>query len=71
MIDHTKEILLEVGDGPEGITIYTSEEEAIVDWADHVPALYIQASLNGAYVKLGPFMLKSVRDEVVRKLKGE
>jgi hypothetical protein len=55
--DPTKKILLSVTDGPEGIELYTSEDEAVVDWAGVVPALYLTVSTHDAYVKLGPFHL--------------
>lgn len=28
-----KHVLLSVGDGPEGIEIFTSEDMAVIDWA--------------------------------------
>jgi hypothetical protein len=55
--DPTKKILLSVADGPEGIEIYTSEDEAVVDWSSAVPSLYLTANTIDAYVKLGPFQL--------------
>lgn len=61
-------ILFEAGDGPEGITIYTSTEEAVVDWSNDIPSLYIQASVDGAFVKLGPFQLKSIREKLTSAL---
>jgi hypothetical protein len=64
-----RKILLEVGDGPEGITIYTSDEEAIRDWGRDIPGLYIQASIMGADFKIGPFQLKSIREGVEAALK--
>ncbi len=67
--DTTKKVILEAGDGPDGITLYTSENEGVVDWADSLPALYLTASVNGASVKLGPF-IKGVRDQVLERLKA-
>jgi hypothetical protein len=51
-----KAVLLDVGDGPDGIQLYTSEDEAIATWAAGVPALFLIAQGMGAYVKLGPFL---------------
>ena len=62
------EVLLEVGDGPEGIKIYTSEEEGVVDWANSFPALYIEVSVQGAYVKLGPFQCFETYRQLMEKL---
>jgi hypothetical protein len=64
--DPTRKVLLDVADGPEGITIYTSEDRAVVDWAEQCPALYLSASLNDAHVNLGPFTL--LRDPVIAAL---
>jgi hypothetical protein len=63
-----KHTLLSVADGPESIEIYTSEDEAVVDWAAHAPALYITATINGAMVKLGPFQLQSILEGVKKAL---
>jgi hypothetical protein len=56
-----KKILFDIDDGPEGITIYTSDEEGVVDWGNDLPALYLEASLHGANFKLGPFQLSTIR----------
>jgi hypothetical protein len=56
MIPPDKKRLLFAADGPEGIEIYTSEEEAICDFSPTIPALYLIATVQGASVKLGPFM---------------
>lgn len=50
-----KHVILSAADGPEGIEIYTSEEEGVVDWSPTSPAMYLVATVNGAMVKLGPF----------------
>lgn len=63
-----KHILLEVGDGPEGIQIYTSDDEGI-DWACTYPPVYIVTSLWGAQVKLGPFTLPGIYNQLKDKLK--
>lgn len=62
-----KRVLLQVGDGPEGIEIYTSEEEGVVDWAEHLPGLYVVVTLDGAYVKLGPFHLRSLQEQLAER----
>lgn len=64
-----KQILLDVGDGPEGITIYTSDDEGVVDWAGSFPAVYITISINGAFAKFGPFSLKGIHDQIKSALK--
>lgn len=63
-----KRILLSVADGPEGIEIYTSDDEGVVDWSPAFPAVYITASLNGAMVKLGPFTLKAIYEQLRERL---
>jgi hypothetical protein len=64
-----KTILLSVGDGPEGIEIYTSEDEGVIDWSSTFPAVYLTASLNGASVKLGPFTMGSIYKQLLSCLK--
>lgn len=64
---HDKKILFSIADGPESVEIYTSEDEAVVDFAACYPAMYLTATVNGASVKLGPFHLKSIRDYFVSK----
>jgi len=67
-----RKILLEVADGPEHICIYTSEDEGIVDWSPTFPAVYLTASINGAGVKLGPFTLSRIFEQLKSSLvKGE
>jgi hypothetical protein len=51
-------ILFESADGPDGIRLYTSEQQAAVDWAGDANALYLEASVNGAFIRLGPFLRK-------------
>lgn len=63
-----RKILLDAGDGPDGLTIYTSEEEAIVDWAASSPAMYITVAVQGGYAKFGPF-LPRVLEQVKAALK--
>jgi hypothetical protein len=62
-----RQYLLRAGDGPEGIEIYTSDEEGVVDWSQAFPALYLTASMNGVMVKLGPFSMP----EVWRQVRGQ
>jgi len=62
-----KKVLLSVCDGPEGIEIYTSDDEGVVDWSSSFPAVYITATLQGASVKLGPFTLP----EIYRQLREQ
>lgn len=64
-----RKVLLHVADGPEAITIYTSENGAVVDWCADCPALYLEASTNDAQVKLGPFHLSSIRRYFEEKAK--
>jgi hypothetical protein len=63
-----RKILLEVGDGPEGIVIYESEEEGVVDWSPALPAIYVEVTVQDAMVKLGPFQLASIRHKLYEKL---
>ena len=60
MTEKDKEIILDVSDGPEGICIYTSSVEGVVDWSNTFPSVYLTASLNGAFVKLGPFQMPAI-----------
>lgn len=52
-----KTVLLAIGDGPEGIEIYTSDQEGVIDWAATLPALYVSVTINGAMAHFGPFVL--------------
>jgi hypothetical protein len=65
-----REILLDVGDGPEGITIYTDPDKGAVDWSGHEKPLYIEVSMWGASASFGPFDLDSIRQQLVEKLSG-
>jgi hypothetical protein len=56
-----KKVLLEVGDGPESISIYTSDERGVVDWSPDLPALYLEATTQDTHVRLGPFQLSTIR----------
>jgi hypothetical protein len=64
-----KQILFSVADGPESIEIYTSDHEGVVDWSSTFPAVYLSATLNGAYVKLGPFQLSAIYNGIKEALK--
>ena len=61
-----KRILLSVADGPEGIELYLSEHEAVSDWAPHTPALYLVASTHDTHIKMGPFTLRSIQEQLAR-----
>lgn len=61
-------VLLSVADGPEGFEIYESNEEGAADWASTYPALYLTAAINGANVKLGPFSLPGIREQLLKQL---
>lgn len=63
-----KKILFSSADGPESLEIYTSEDGAIVDWAGDIPALYVNATINGACVNLGPFHLSKIRKDFEKLL---
>jgi hypothetical protein len=59
---------LSVGDGPEGIEIYTSEERGVVDWSSTFPAVYVHVAMNGVAVNLGPFRLPAIYDQLAERL---
>jgi hypothetical protein len=65
-----KKILLDVNDGPEGITIYTSESEGVVDWSQSFPALYVVVVVNGAQAKFGPFTSYKVFEGIKNAVRG-
>jgi hypothetical protein len=56
-----QKILLEVKDGPESISIYTSDYQGVIDWSPDLPALYLEATTQDAHVRLGPFQLSTIR----------
>lgn len=63
---HDRKILLNVADGPEYITLYTSVDEAVVDCANEVPGLYLEAGCGlNCSVKLGPFSCSSVLKQLL------
>jgi hypothetical protein len=55
-----RKVLLDASDGPEGILIYTSEEQGVCDWSETFPALYVEVSIAGARTHLGPFQLSTI-----------
>jgi hypothetical protein len=59
---HDKRILFSAADGPEGLEIYTSEEEGIVDWTGALPGLYVVVVLQDVSAKFGPFQLPTIRE---------
>lgn len=54
-----KKIIFDSGDGPEGICVYTSEDEGAVAWAGTVPAVYIEIVVDDLLAAL-------TKDTVVR-----
>jgi hypothetical protein len=62
-------VLLDASDGPEGIRIYTSEEEGVVDWSGTFPAVYVEIALNGANAKFGPFQLAAIHEKLAAQLR--
>jgi len=55
-----KVLLFHTADGPESISIYTNQERAVVDFASHPQAVYVDLSLNDASVQFGPFQLPHI-----------
>lgn len=66
---YDKRILFESADGPDSLMLYTSEDESVIDWAGDGNALYLTASVGGAFIKMGPF-LKQIRFDLENTLKG-
>lgn len=64
-----KDILLNVCDGSEGIEIYTSDNEGTKDWSVCFPALYIEITMYGIMIKLGPFTFPKIYTELRKKIK--
>lgn len=63
-----KQTLLEIGDGPEGIHIYTDEDRGVVDWAETFPPVYIDISMWRVNAHFGPFTLRSIHEQLVNRL---
>jgi hypothetical protein len=61
--------LLAVGDGPEGISIYTDDDRGVVDWSQTYPAVYVHVAINGASAHFGPFTLESIYNQLKERLK--
>jgi hypothetical protein len=68
--EHEKKILFKCCDGPEGLEIYTSEQQAITDWATDYPALYLIADIQGSHVRLGPFQISKIRKSLEKLVEG-
>ena len=66
---YSREWLLHATDGPEGIEIYTSEDEGVIDWSATFPAVYVVVATHDSYVKLGPFQCKRVYKQLKEQLK--
>ena len=64
-------VLLDIADGPEGIEIYTSEDEGIIDCSNTFPAVYIVVTMYGAMSKFGPFTLKSIYEKLEKALNNK
>lgn len=61
--------LLNIGDGPEGILIYTSEDEGSIDHSNKFPAMYMEVAIHGAAMKFGPFQT-TLYDQLIVQLKS-
>ncbi len=59
---YDQNVLFEIGDGPEYIKIYTSEDRAVIDWSPDIPGLYIEIHREGVFLVVGPFELKTIRE---------
>ena len=66
---HLRHVLLDASDGPEGIKIYVSEEEGVVDWSETFPAVYVEISLQGASFRCGPFQMREIHDKLMRQIR--
>jgi hypothetical protein len=69
-IRQQRNYLLRCVDGPEGISIYTSEHEGVSDWCNSHPAMYVEVCNWRAISVFGPFDLRSMFDQVVAKTQG-
>ena len=65
-----REVLLDVKDGPEGIKIWRDDERGVVDWHDG-PAVYIEVAVQDAQVRLGPFQLATIYEQLKQVLRSE
>jgi hypothetical protein len=61
-----KQILLQVGDGPDGITIYTSDDESIHSWVEN--GVFVEVSTFSGTCRMGP-MLSSIAQQLKDLLK--
>lgn len=57
LIPHDKKVILSASDGPDHIEVYSSDAEGVVDFSPILPAVYLSASVQDCYVKMGPFQL--------------
>jgi len=65
--ENDRKYLLNVGDGPEGLAIYTSEDEDIVNWNEG--AVYVEFSDINTYFK-GTLTLRKVCEGIKAALSG-
>ena len=65
-----KQTLLFVGDGPEVIDIYTSDQRGVIDAAQTFPAVYVGIAIDGARCTMGPFTLAAIYQQLEKALKG-
>jgi hypothetical protein len=68
-MSYNKTYLLKACDGPEGIEIYTSEDEGVVDWSSTFPAVYLQVNTHDAMIKLGPFQMPAIFQQLAEQIK--
>jgi len=64
--ENDRKYLLNVGDGPEGLAIYTSEDEDAVNWLEN--GVYVEFSNCNSYFK-GTLTLRYIY-EILEKLLG-
>lgn len=60
---YDKNIIFDTGDGPEGICVYTSEDEGVVDWSSTKPTVYVMIAND-----TGCFKVRLTRQKVVDDL---
>jgi len=59
---YDKKIIFDTGDGPEGLTVYTSEDEGVVDWSNTTPTVYVVIANDTGCFKIRMTMQKVVDD---------
>lgn len=62
-----RKILLDVGDGPEGIKIYTSEDEGVIDWSSTEPTVYLEIANWETFYRIR-FTRQCIVDALVKVL---